>query len=122
MLLGEQCVGKSSLADSLVCGRPATRPADDRTVGIEVRRWWLGAGQGKEDDNKGKTLKKNVLVLPFTAVLKYLTHEIVELIGERSRKVIGEGKDEDEDEDEDRGEWAADGLLQIFIHLCELRG
>jgi hypothetical protein len=47
VLFGEQRAGKSSLADSLVSGRPATRPADDRTVGIEVRRWWLGAGQGK---------------------------------------------------------------------------
>jgi hypothetical protein len=47
VLLGEQRAGKSSLADSLVRGRPATRPADDRTVGIDVRRWWLGAGQGR---------------------------------------------------------------------------
>ena len=47
VLLGEQRAGKSSLADSLVRGRPATRPADDRTAGIDVHRWWLGAGQGK---------------------------------------------------------------------------
>jgi GTPase SAR1 family protein len=46
MLLGEQRAGKSSLADSLVLGCPETRPADDRTVGIDVRRWWLGAGKG----------------------------------------------------------------------------
>jgi GTPase SAR1 family protein len=49
VLLGEKRAGKSSLADSLVYGRPATRPADDRTVGIDVRRWWLGAGQGDGD-------------------------------------------------------------------------
>ena len=48
VLLGEQRAGKSSLADSLVRGRPATRFEDDRTVGIDVRRWWLGAGQGKD--------------------------------------------------------------------------
>ena len=39
VLLGDQRAGKSSLADSLVLGRPATRAADDRTVGVEVRRW-----------------------------------------------------------------------------------
>jgi len=42
VLLGDQCAGKSSLADSLVLGRPATRTDNDRTVGIEVRRWRLG--------------------------------------------------------------------------------
>jgi len=42
VLLGEQRAGKSSLADSLVLGRPATRADNDRTVGIEVRRWRLG--------------------------------------------------------------------------------
>ena len=36
MLLGDQCVGKSSLADSLSSGAP--RAASDRTVGIDVRR------------------------------------------------------------------------------------
>jgi Leucine-rich repeat (LRR) protein/GTPase SAR1 family protein len=46
VLIGEQRAGKSSLADSLVRGNPATRPVDDRTVGIDVHRWWLGAGQG----------------------------------------------------------------------------
>ena len=46
VLLGEQGAGKSSLADSLVNCFSATQPADDRTVGIDVRRWWLGAGQG----------------------------------------------------------------------------
>ena len=45
--LRRACSGKSSLADSLVRGIPATRPTDDRTVGIEVRRWPLGAGQGE---------------------------------------------------------------------------
>jgi GTPase SAR1 family protein len=54
VLLGKQRAGKSSLADSLVRGRPATRPADDRTVGIDVRRWWLGAGQGKVKDWEGE--------------------------------------------------------------------
>ena len=44
VLLGDQCAGKSSLADSLVLGRPATRRDDDRTVGIDVRGWWLGGG------------------------------------------------------------------------------
>ena len=44
VLLGDQRAGKSSLADSLVLGRPATRAADDRTVGVDVRRWRLGAG------------------------------------------------------------------------------
>jgi len=39
VLLGDQRAGKSSLADSLVLGRPATRADNDRTVGIEVRRW-----------------------------------------------------------------------------------
>jgi GTPase SAR1 family protein len=43
VLLGEQRAGKSSLADSLV----RERPADDSTAGIDVRRWWLGAGQVK---------------------------------------------------------------------------
>ena len=42
VLLGDQRAGKSSLADSLVLGRPATRADNDRTVGIEVRRWGLG--------------------------------------------------------------------------------
>jgi GTPase SAR1 family protein len=50
VLLGEQRAGKSSLADSLVNGRPATRPASDRTVGIDVVRWWLGAGQGEDEE------------------------------------------------------------------------
>jgi hypothetical protein len=52
VLLGEQRAGKSSLADSLLRGRPSTRPADDRTVGINVCRWWLGAGQGKGANHK----------------------------------------------------------------------
>ena len=43
-LVGRTGSGKSSLADSLVLGRPATRAADDRTVGVDVRRWRLGAG------------------------------------------------------------------------------
>ena len=42
VLLGDQRAGKSSLADSLVLGQPATRAYNDRTVGIEVRRWRLG--------------------------------------------------------------------------------
>ena len=42
VLLGDQRVGKSSLADSLVLGRPVMRADNDRTVGIEVRRWRLG--------------------------------------------------------------------------------
>jgi len=42
VLLGNQRAGKSSLADSLVLGRPVTRADNDRTVGIEVRRWRLG--------------------------------------------------------------------------------
>jgi len=42
VLLGDQRAGKSSLADSLVQGRPATRADNDRTVGIEVQRWRLG--------------------------------------------------------------------------------
>jgi len=42
VLVGDQRAGKSSLADSLVLGRPATRADSDRTVGIEVRRWRLG--------------------------------------------------------------------------------
>ena len=58
VLLGEQRSGKSSLADSLVRRRPTTRPADDRTVGIDVRRWWLGEGRGKttrqQDDPNGE--------------------------------------------------------------------
>ena len=44
VLLGDQTVGKSSLADSLALGRPAVRPARDRTVGIDVRRWRVGGG------------------------------------------------------------------------------
>lgn len=43
VLLGNQRAGKSSLADSLVLGRPATRANNDWTVGIEVWRWRLGA-------------------------------------------------------------------------------
>jgi len=46
VLLGGECAGKSSLADSLVLGCPTTRAADDRTVGIDVRRWWLGGSKG----------------------------------------------------------------------------
>jgi Leucine-rich repeat (LRR) protein len=42
VLLGNQRAGKSSLADSLVLGRPVTRADRDRTVGIEVRRWPVG--------------------------------------------------------------------------------
>jgi Leucine-rich repeat (LRR) protein/GTPase SAR1 family protein len=42
VLLGSQRAGKSSLADSLVLGRPVTRNDSDRTVGIEVRRWPVG--------------------------------------------------------------------------------
>jgi len=42
VLLGDQRAGKSSLADSLMLGHPATRADNDRTVGIEVRRWRLG--------------------------------------------------------------------------------
>jgi hypothetical protein len=42
VLLGNQRAGKSSLADSLVLGRPVTRADSDRTVGIEVRRWPVG--------------------------------------------------------------------------------
>ena len=44
VLLGDQTAGKSSLADSLVRGRPATRAHSDRTVGIDVHRWWVGRG------------------------------------------------------------------------------
>jgi hypothetical protein len=39
VLLGNQHAGKSSLADSLVQRRAATRAHDDRTVGIDVWRW-----------------------------------------------------------------------------------
>jgi len=43
VLLGDQRAGKSSLVDSLVQGKHAPmRPFNDRTVGIEVRRWRLG--------------------------------------------------------------------------------
>jgi len=42
VLLGDQRAGKSSLADSLVLGRPVMRADSDRTVGIDVRRWRLG--------------------------------------------------------------------------------
>ena len=43
VLLGDQRAGKSSLVDSLVQGKHAPmRPSNDRTVGIEVRRWRLG--------------------------------------------------------------------------------
>ena len=38
VLLGDQRAGKSSLADWLVLGRPATRADNDQTVGIEVWR------------------------------------------------------------------------------------
>ena len=44
VLLGDQRAGKSSLADSLVQRRAAMRADDDRTVGIDVRRWRLGGG------------------------------------------------------------------------------
>ena len=37
VLLGNQHAGKSSLADSLVQRRPATRAHDDRTVGMPFR-------------------------------------------------------------------------------------
>ena len=39
VLVGEAKSGKSSLADSLSSGQPSLRPPDDRTVGIDVRRW-----------------------------------------------------------------------------------
>jgi hypothetical protein len=52
VLLSDQRAGKSSLADSMVRGRPATRPADDRTVGIEVRRWPLGAGPKRAEEEE----------------------------------------------------------------------
>jgi len=42
VLFGDEKAGKSSLADSLVLGHPATRADNDRTVGIEVRRWRIG--------------------------------------------------------------------------------
>ena len=42
VLLGNQRAGRSILADSLVLGRAVTRADNDRTVGIEVRRWRLG--------------------------------------------------------------------------------
>jgi len=42
VLCGNQKTGKSSLADSLIHGRPLTRADNDRTVGIEVRRWRVG--------------------------------------------------------------------------------
>ncbi len=42
VLLGNQRAGKSSLADSLVLGRPVTLADSDRTVGIEVRHWPVG--------------------------------------------------------------------------------
>ncbi len=41
VLLGNQRAGKSSLADSLVLGRPVTRADSDRTVGIEVRKLFI---------------------------------------------------------------------------------
>jgi hypothetical protein len=44
VLVGEQRAGKSSLADSLVLGCPAPRAVNDRTVGIEVRRWPVAGG------------------------------------------------------------------------------
>ena len=52
VLLGDQRAGKSSLADSLVRGRPATRPADDRTVGIEVCRWPLRVGPARSGQRR----------------------------------------------------------------------
>ena len=39
VLVGEPRAGKSSLADSLVRGRPATRADSDRTVGIDIAEW-----------------------------------------------------------------------------------
>jgi len=42
VLLGNKKAGKSSLADSLVLGRPVTRADNDRIVGIDVRRWRVG--------------------------------------------------------------------------------
>lgn len=39
VLLGDEKAGKSIFADSLMLGRPTTRAENDRTVGIEVRRW-----------------------------------------------------------------------------------
>ena len=42
VLLGDEKAGKSSFADSLMLGHPTTRADNDRTVGIEVRRWRVG--------------------------------------------------------------------------------
>ncbi|KAJ1483264.1 hypothetical protein T484DRAFT_1800922 [Baffinella frigidus] len=39
VLIGEGRAGKSSLLDSLEHGVPSTRDKDDRTVGIDIRRW-----------------------------------------------------------------------------------
>jgi len=39
VLVGEAKSGKTSLVDSLSSGQPSLRPQDDRTVGIDVRRW-----------------------------------------------------------------------------------
>ena len=52
VLLGDQCAGKSSLANSLVLGHPATRIAEDRTVGIDMRPWWLSISKGFSKDEE----------------------------------------------------------------------
>ena len=59
-LLGDQCAGKSSLVDSLVLSRPTTRAADDRTVGIDVCRWWLSGSKGFSKDELVVNIYDNV--------------------------------------------------------------
>jgi GTPase SAR1 family protein len=67
VLLGEQRAGKSSLADSLVRGRPLTRPASDRTVGIDVVRWWLGAGHGVDEEYEDSEFPEELVANIFDA-------------------------------------------------------
>jgi GTPase SAR1 family protein len=60
VLLGNEKAGKSSLSDSLVAGRPVMRADNDRTVGIDVRRWWLGSGQGQKTNQSDEELVANI--------------------------------------------------------------
>jgi GTPase SAR1 family protein len=60
VLLGNEKVGKSSLSDSLVAGRPVMRADNDRMVGIDVRQWWLGSGQGQKTNQSDEELVANI--------------------------------------------------------------
>eukprot|EP00286_Rhodomonas_abbreviata_P001108 CAMPEP_0181288846 /NCGR_PEP_ID=MMETSP1101-20121128/560_1 /TAXON_ID=46948 /ORGANISM="Rhodomonas abbreviata, Strain Caron Lab Isolate" /LENGTH=2036 /DNA_ID=CAMNT_0023393015 /DNA_START=546 /DNA_END=6656 /DNA_ORIENTATION=+ len=65
IIVGDQLAGKSSLVDCLAAGAPCLRPKEDRTVGIDVRRWSpehvqiLDPVRAKESHKSDMEIKKN---------------------------------------------------------------